>query len=901
MNTWRTKGLRTGAGAARGNQNPPQAPAEGVAMPVNPAGMTDAEVRASLDQMAQAITMQAQAMTAQVNRQDVLRENPPVRSIADRLRDFTRMNPPIFTGAKTSEDPQEFIDELYKILVAMGATDIEKAELASYQLKDVAQTWCKMWRDRRVLGGVPVTWELFKTAFLERFFPRQIKEAKVEEFINLKQGSMTVREYSLKFVKLSRYATPLVSTSREEMSRFLTGINGDLEEDCRAAMLHDNMDLSRLMMHVQQVEDSRKRRGVRDVRRPRPQDQAGPSHGGHKNNFGVREQPKFKKGQQSAQNSDPQRNTTPRGGRPEPKRGNGGEMQRPRKTCTKCGRTHLGECRQGTNACFGCGKSGHMVIDCPHNRGQAGGNAQPRPTPHNAAAAEPPKRNKFYALKGREEQEKSADVVTGMLQVFSTSVYALLDPGSTLSFVTPLLALTFEVLPEVLHDPIVVSTPLGENVKADRVYQNCPIVVSGRVMCANLIELPMHDFDIILGMDWLHSHYACLDCRSRVVRFRFPNKEKLVWEGYNPTRPNPLISNLKANKMMAKGLLCHLVSVNDLDHDVPSIDSVPVVNEFLDVFPEDLPGVPPLREIDFGIDLEPDTKPISIPPYRMAPAELKELKLQLKDLTDKGFIQPSISPWGAPVLFVKKKDGTLRMCIDYRQLNKVTIKNKYPLPRIDDLFDQLQGSSFFSKIDLRSGYHQLRVREGDVPKTAFRTRYGNYEFLVMSFGLTNAPAAFMDLMNRVREYLDSFVIEFIHDILIYSKTKEEHEQHLTLTLQVLRQHQLYAKFSKCEFWLRSVTFLGHVVSDQGVEVDPRKTEAVKKWPKPLTPTDIRSFLGLGGYYRRFVEGFSSIAAPHTALTKKKSKYEWTETCEKSFQELKDRLTSAPVLTLPKSG
>ncbi|XP_069151096.1 uncharacterized protein [Solanum lycopersicum] len=719
MNTWGTKGLRTGAAAARGNQNPPQAPAEGVAMPVNPAGLTDAEVRASLAQMAQAITMQAQAMTAQVNRQDVLRENPPVHSIADRLRDFTRMNPPIFTGAKTSEDPQEFIDELHKILVAMGATDIEKAELASYQLKDVAQTWCKMWRDSRVLGGVPVTWELFKTAFLERFFPREMKEAKVEEFINLKQGSMTVREYSLKFVKLSRYATPLVSTSREEMSRFLTGINGDLEEDCRAAMLHDNMNLSRLMMHVQQVEDSRKRRGVRDVRRPRPQDQAGPNHGGHRNNFGVREQPKFKKGQQSAGNSDPQRNTTPRGGRPEPKRGNGGEMQRPRKTCTKCGRTHLGECRQGTNACFGCGKSGHMVIDCPQNRGQAGGNAQPRPTPHNAEAAEPPKRNRFYALKGREEQEKSADVVTGMLQVFSTSVYALLDPGSTLSFVTPLLALTFEVLPEVLHDPIVVSTPLGENVKADRVYQNCPIVVSGRAMCANLIELPMHDFDIILGMDWLHSHYACLDCRSRVVRFRFPNEEELVWDGYNPTRPNPLISNLKANKMMAKGLLCHLVSVNDLDHDVPSIDSVPVVNEFLDVFPEDLPGVPPLREIDFGIDLEPDTKPISIPPYRMAPAELKELKVQLKDLTDKGFIQPSISPWGAPVLFVKKKNGTLRMCIDYRQLNKVTIKNKYPLPRIDDLFDQLQGSSFFSKIDLRSGIISLGLGMGMSQKQLF--------------------------------------------------------------------------------------------------------------------------------------------------------------------------------------
>jgi len=283
----------------------------------------------------------------------------------------------------------------------------------------------------------------------------------------------------------------------------------------------------------------------------------------------------------------------------------------------------------------------------------------------------------------------------------------------------------------------------------------------------------------------------------------------------------------------------------------------------------------------------------------MAPAELKELKAQLKDLLDKGFIQPSISPWGAPVLFVKKKDGSLRMCIDYRQLNKVTIKNKYPLPRIDDLFDQLQGASYFSKIDLRSGYHQLRVRGVDVPKTAFRTRYGHFEFLVMSFGLTNALAAFMDLMNRVfRNFLDSFVIVFIDDILIYSKSEDDHMNHLRIVLQVLKDYQLYAKFSKCEFWLRSVAFLGHIISSEGIEVDPKKTDAVKSWPRPLSPSDIRSFLGLAGYYRRFVEGFSSIASPLTALTQKKSKFEWSESCEKSFQLLKDKLTSAPVLTLP---
>ena len=209
----------------------------------------------------------------------------------------------------------------------------------------------------------------------------------------------------------------------------------------------------------------------------------------------------------------------------------------------------------------------------------------------------------------------------------------------------------------------------------------------------------------------------------------------------------------------------------------------------------------------------------------MAPAELKELQTQLQELLDKGFIRPSYSPWGAPVLFVKKKDGSFRMCIDYRELNKVTVKNKYPLPRIDDLFDQLKGASIFSKIDLRSGYHQLKVKDSDIAKTAFRTRYGHYEFTVMPFGLTNAPAAFMDLMNRVfRKYLDKFVIVFIDDILIYSKSPEEHEEHLRLALQTLKEHQLYAKFSKCEFWLRKVHFLGHVVSAEGISVTLQKSK-----------------------------------------------------------------------------
>ena len=283
----------------------------------------------------------------------------------------------------------------------------------------------------------------------------------------------------------------------------------------------------------------------------------------------------------------------------------------------------------------------------------------------------------------------------------------------------------------------------------------------------------------------------------------------------------------------------------------------------------------------------------------MAPVELKELKTQLQELLDKGFIRPGVSPWGAPVLFVKKKDSSMRLCIDYRELNKVTVRNKYPLPRIDDLFDQLQGACVFSKIDLRSGYHQLRVKGEDVPKTAFRTRNRHYEFLVMPFGLTNAPAAFMDLMNRVfKPYLDLFVVVFIDEILVYSRSGEEHRRHLSIVLQTLRDKQLYAKLKKCEFWLDRISFLGHVVTKDGISVDLGKVDAVANWRRPSTVTEIRSFLGLAGYYRQFIEGFSKFALPMTKLTQKGVKFEWSDECERSFQELKNRLVTAPVLTIP---
>ncbi|GJX25672.1 putative nucleotidyltransferase, ribonuclease H [Tanacetum coccineum] len=393
----------------------------------------------------------------------------------------------------------------------------------------------------------------------------------------------------------------------------------------------------------------------------------------------------------------------------------------------------------------------------------------------------------------------------------------------------------------------------GNLVSTNTVIKGCTLTLLNQPFEIDLMPIKLGSFDVVIGMDWLSKYRAKILCDEKVVHIPIDGETLIIRGDRSKTRLN-LISCIKTEKYISRGCQVFMIQVMEKKADEKRLEDISVVKEFSDVFPEDLPGIPPVRQVEFQIDLIPGAAPIARTPYRLAPSEMQELSNQLQELTDRGFIRPSTSPWGAPVLFVKKKDGSFRMCIDYRELNKLTIKNRYPLPRIDDLFDQLQGSSVYSKIDLRSGYHQLRVRERDIPKTAFRTRYGHYEFQVMPFGLTNAPAVFMDLMNRVcKPYLDKFVIVFIDDILIYSRNEEEHASHLRIILELLRKEKLYAKFSKCDFWIHIVQFLGHLIDNQGLHVDPAKIEAVKNWTSPTTPTEVRQFLGLAGYYRRFIE------------------------------------------------
>jgi hypothetical protein len=400
----------------------------------------------------------------------------------------------------------------------------------------------------------------------------------------------------------------------------------------------------------------------------------------------------------------------------------------------------------------------------------------------------------------------------------------------------------------------------------------------GREFWSTPIVLEESNIDLILGMSWLRKAKAVIHYAKGTIELTSSKGERF---------------KVKITITASTRQAIYLVDEKFVGRNIR------VVRDFPDFFLEELPRMPPDREVEFIIDLLPDTAPISKRPYRMSVEELKELKKQLTELQEAGYIRPSSSPWGAPVLFVQKKDGSQRMCVDYRSLIDVTIKNKYPLPRIEDLFDQMRGARVFSKIDLRSGYHQMKIRPSDIPKTAFSTRYGLYEFTVMSFGLTNAPAYFLNLMNKVfMEYLYRFIVVFIDDILIYSKNDSDHEEHLQMVLQKLWDNQLYAKFSKCEFWFDEVPFLGHIISNGGISVDPAKVREIVAWKIPSSVTQIQSFLGLAGYYERFIEGFSKIAKPMTALLEKGKEFNWSWQCQDSFNQLKLRLMSPLVLIMP---
>ncbi|GKB08242.1 putative reverse transcriptase domain-containing protein, partial [Tanacetum coccineum] len=509
--------------------------------------------------------------------------------------------------------------------------------------------------------------------------------------------------------------------------------------------------------------------------------------------------------------------------------------------CNKCKLHHEGPCTKGqvvnqrVVTYFECGRKGHYRSNFPKLKDQ---NRRNKAGNKNGVGKA---RGKAYVLGGGDANPDSK-VVKGTFLLNNHYTSMIFNSDADRSFVSTTFSNLLDITPDTLDVSYAVELANERISKTNTILRGCTLGLLGHPSNIDLMPVELGSFDVIIGMDWLANHHAVIVCDEKIVRIPYGDEVLIIQgdrDGKGEKSKLSIISCTKTQKYIKRGCLIFLAQVTKKETEDKSeekrLEDVPTVQDFPKVFPEDLSGLPPTRQVEFQIDLVHGAALVARTPYRLAPSELQELSTQLQELSDKGFIRPSSSPWGAPVLFVKKKDGSFRMCIDYNELNKLTVKNRYPLPRIDDLFDQLQGSRVYSKIDLRSGYHQLRVREEDIPKTAFRTHYGHYD-------------------------------------------EEEHAEYLKLILEFLKKEEF-----------------------EGIHVDPAKIKSIKDWAFPKTLTEIRQFLGLAGYYRQFIEGFSKIAKPMMKLTQKNVKFNWSEKAESVFQLLKQKLCSAPILALPEGS
>ncbi|XP_058762994.1 uncharacterized protein LOC131636407 [Vicia villosa] len=676
----------------------------------------------------------------------------PQAAAGPDFRAFFRMDPPELLGGLDPVIAHDWLYAMEMIFQAIQCTEEEKVIFAAQKMKGPAGRWWNTESTYFTNRGIPKDWQHFKTAFLEKYYPNSVRALKEREFQSFKQGNMSVSEYAEKFEDMVAYSRQAAYAPDElwKIDQFLMGLNVDI---VRSVSQREFTTYAECLRQCYVAENTLKRvQDEREQNKPVRREQ-----GRSGQNLKTRNFPPMKKQVHGDRSTQPP-------------------------WCGKCNRKHYGDCKTASVKCYKCQEFGHFRKDCPVRDA-------PERTP-----------GRVYTLDARKAQGNT-NLVASTCYVNNQPLFVLVDCGATHSFISyPCVRrLGFET--SLLPNPMIISTAMDDVVEAREFCKECSITFNGRKFVIDIICLPLKKIDVVLGMDWLSANSVYIGC-----------KEKAIFIPVKETTSTDAIERLlegtvnMINYLFAQEKSFLLVLTSD-SKDKRSILEIPVVCEFSDVFLEDVTSLPPEREVEFSIDLVSGTAPVSVSPYRMSPAELRELKSQ--------------------------------------------------------------------------------------------TRYGHYEFLVMPFGVTNAPAVFMDYMNRVfQPYLDQFVVIFINDILIYSRTIEEHMEHLRIVLSVLREKQLFAKFSKCEFWMSEFKFLGHVISCDGVAVDPSKVEAVINWERPKNATEVRSFLGLAGYYRRFIMGFSKLALPLTRLTRKEVSFSWNSECEKSFQKLKEKLTTALVLVIP---
>eukprot|EP00253_Pinus_taeda_P029424 PITA_29424 len=819
----------------------------------------------------------------------------PRGSREDISRELQKIRLPEFSGGRAGERAEAWLEGMNRCFRLREYSPLAKTKIVVFQLKESALIWWGNLEKQLHLTSDNVPWDLFEERFRAKYLPPYFQQQQARAFHTLIQGSKTVEEYEIRFMELVKYIHYLDSDERQA-ERFIFGLNP------RIRALVSMWKPSSVAEAVECGRYAEEHLGIKkDIgpagplqsglpgKAPRNFFRGGSSRPPYSNRFtpNMGTRVPMAVNTIAAESS----NTRPWASRGTTGRGRSARGINMGGRGSFCRNSHLHSRGSAQLNCWGCGGP-HFQRNCPEASSDILQRTGKEPISANRS------NHRIHAVVNHDQAAHQSTVVESSGIINGVKLKILFETSATDSFISSYALNKFGLATRRQNDFHQVEMASGELQTVGLSVDQCKIDLGVYSTKLRVYVTALGTYDLIIGMDWLEAHQAWVDCYGKRILGLNDEGEVIQIQGIKREVSLRYISAMQVKRCLRKG--CQAYAIHEVSQEKgPSLEQYPVLAEFPDIFPKELPGLPPVRELDLTIELKPGTQPISKMPYRMTAPELQELQIQLKELLDVGLIRPSTSPWGAPVIFVKKKDGSLRLCIDYRDLNRATVKNQYPMPRIDDLFDQMKGAAVFSKIDLRSGYHQLRISENDISKTAFRTRFGHYEFTVVPFGLTNAPAVFMNLMNSVfRQYLDKFVQVFLDDILIYSKNEEEHEEHLRLVLSCLRERQLYGKLSKCSFFQERIHYLGHIISGEGISVDPEKVKAIMDWPIPRNAHEIRSFMGLAEYYRRFVEGFSKITKPITTLQRKGIRYEWTEECSKAFSELKRLLTSAPILRVP---
>nr|XP_027067805.1 uncharacterized protein LOC113693471 [Coffea arabica] len=629
------------------------------------------------------------------------------------LERFQKFSPPKFLGGSDPDVAEQWLEKMIDIFAALHYSEERQVTFAVFQLEGAARSWWNIIRTKWEREQIPRTWVNFVREFNAKYFPPLVQEKKEDEFIRLRQDTQSVPKYESQFTRLSKFAPELILIEQRRARCFLQGLNVEIQKDLAVAQI---TTFSNVVEKALRSENARLQ--VRNFQNRKRGASGSSSTQGDKGT-----PPKFGRGAKGGRFSGTARGTPSRGGQSgrgqQRNASQGSSAIVSRGPCSFCGKLNHTEddCWRKQNKCLHCRSTEHQLASCTVQSREARGTTQSSKATSGQSWVEGAKSKvpaRIYSIEQRPVPD-SAEVVEGTIPIFHRLTRILIDSGATHSFVNPEFMCGIDIHPVTLPYELEVSTSTGDQcLISSKIYINCEIWVGERKLLGNSISLAIKGYNVILGMDWLARYDVQLDCKRKIVEFRIPGEATLRLDVRGSVALSAMISGIQARKLLSRGAQGFLTFLINTPTDKLKIEDVSVVSEYPDVFPDELVNLPSEREIEFEINLLLGASPISKTPYRMAPTELKELKLQLQDLLERDFIHESGSPWGAPVLFVKKKNGTLKLCIDYQGLNNMTIKNKYPLPHINELFDQLQGVMVFSKLDLRQGYYQLLIRKEDV-------------------------------------------------------------------------------------------------------------------------------------------------------------------------------------------